>query len=145
MHWLHVILGATAFVATPVVAGVIAPGLMTDLAGEGLAVRHRHFVFDETFPIEHQGIQYVVHLRDADLHELPITTQVELRGSVVPAPSDEHVGQALAYALRKTHLPVLSYDLQRSGEDVVIRATLPAGVMASLSPQYQELLAKYEA
>ena len=144
MNWLAILVGTTGLVAAPVLAGVVAPGLMTDLAGQGFAVHHRHFVFDELVEVERDGTPYLVYLGDADLYELPLTTQVVLRGAVSPAPSDAEVAQALQQGLQKFKLPVLSYEMERSGEQITVVATLPAGVLAGLSPQYQAFLAKYE-
>lgn len=129
--------------AAPSLAAVVAPGAVEQVAQAGLGV-HRHFVFDATYPVQYGGQAREVHLADGDLYELPVTTSLVLRGSVHPAPSDADVQAAARYALDRYHLPVLSYRIDRSGEAVEVHATLPAGVLAELSPQYRQLLERYE-
>ena len=145
MNWLLVSLAVTGVIAGPVVAGVLAPGLMTQVAQQGVAVHHRHFVFNEERTFNAKGQPWTLDLYDGDLYELPVSTQVELRGAVHPAPSDADLQAAVHKLVDRYHLPVLGYDVQRNGEDLTIKATFPAGVLAGLSPQYQQFLAKYEA
>lgn len=144
MNWLLTLVAATGVLAAPVVASVIAPSLVTQVAEQGFAVHHRHFVFNEQFDVATQGRDYLVQVYDGDLYELPLTTQVVLRGAVIPAPSDQELQEALQHVAKKYHLPVLSYDAERDGEGVTIKATLPAGVLANASPQYRALVDKYE-
>lgn len=129
--------------AAPSLAAVVAPGVVEQAAQAGLGVHH-HFVFDKSYPLQHDGQVYDIYLADGDLYELPVTTTLVLRGSIHPAPSDAEVQQAAKVALDKYHLPILSYDVQRSDEAVVVHATLPAGVLAELSPRYRQMLAQYE-
>lgn len=144
MNWLLAVVAATGLLAGPVVAGVVAPGLMTQAAERGIAVNHRHFVFDESLAVRDGDAAYVVHLADGDLYELPLSTQAVLRGSIAPAPPDEELREAFQHALRKYRMPVLSYEVQREGEGVVVKATLPAGLLANLSPEYRALLERYQ-
>jgi hypothetical protein len=129
--------------AGPGLAAMVVPGAVEQVAQAGLSVHH-HFVFDKSYPVQRAGQAYDVYLADGDLYELPVTTTLILRGSVHPAPSDEQVRQAVQYALDTYHVPVLNYDVERSGEAMVVHATLPAGVFAELSPQYRGMLAQYE-
>jgi hypothetical protein len=145
MNWLMMVVAATGVLAGPVVAGMVVPGVMTDLAEQGLRVNHRHFVFHEQFPIQADGREWEVLLYDADLYEMPLSTQVVLRGAILPAPTEAELQMALRKVSERYTLPVLSYDVQRSGTDITIKATLPAGLLANLSPEYRALMAKYEA
>lgn len=144
MNWLLAVLAGTGLLAGPVVASVVAPSLMTDVAESGIAVSHHHFVFDKTTVVRYHGQAYTVHIGEGDLYEMPLTSQLVLRGSVMPPPSDEVLQAAMQHALKKSPLPILGHQVERDGEGIVVKATLPAGVLARLSPQYQEKLAQYE-
>ncbi|HEV8360601.1 MAG TPA: hypothetical protein VGR28_09120 [Candidatus Thermoplasmatota archaeon] len=145
MNWTLVLLAATGVIAGPVVASMVAPGAITQLAQDGATLSHRHFVFDKTTTVQAEGEDYVLHIADGDLYELPLTTQLLLRASIAPAPSDEDLHAAFRYALDKYDLPVLGYSVQRDGQDLEVKATLPAGILGRLSPEYQRVLAQYEA
>lgn len=145
MNWLVLALAATAVMAGPVVASVVAPSFVTGVAERGFAVHHRHFVFGEAFDVVAAGQDYRVEVDDADVYEMPLTTQVVLRGAVRPAPSDAQLDEALQHVAKRHHLPLLSYDVERSGETITVKATLPAGIAANLSPQYRALVEKYES
>jgi hypothetical protein len=144
MNWLLVLVAAAGVLAGPVVAGVVAPGLMTQVAEQGIAVKHHHFAFDQSYPVHHGDADYVVTLRDGDLYEMPLTTQVVLRGAVAPPPDDAELRFALHRVAQTFHLPVLGYEVAREGDDVTLKATLPAGVLAELDPHYRAMLAQYE-
>ncbi|MCA1813132.1 MAG: hypothetical protein LC624_04165 [Halobacteriales archaeon] len=135
------ILGAVF--AAPSLAAVVVPQF-GEQVGQAVGVHH-HFVFDKSFPVRAGAQAYDVYLADGDLYELPVTTSLVLRGSVHPAPSDADIQHAVQYALDKYDVPVLKYDIERSGEAMVVHAALPAGMFAELSPQYQRLLAQYES
>ena len=145
MNWVLLLMAATGVLAGPVVAGVVLPGLLTDVAQQGLSVNHRHFVFNEQFPLQTGDRVWDIYLYDGDLYEMPLTSQAILRGAIVPAPSDAELREAFQKIAERYHLPVLSYDVERKGSEVVIKATLPAGIAANLSPKYRDLVAKYEA
>lgn len=145
MNWLLVLVAGTAVVAGPVLAGVVAPAFLTDVAQQGLAVNHRHFVFNEAFDLEANGKEWHVLLHDADLYEMPLSSQAILRGAVYPPPSDEELREAFQRIGQRYHLPILSYDVERVGDDITVKATLPAGILANISPQYRALVEKYEA
>lgn len=145
MNSLFAVLAGTAILAGPVVAGVVAPGLMTGLAESGVTVRHRHFEFNEVVPVHAAGNDYEVHVWDGDLYEWPLTTQVTLRGAILPPPSDADLARAIQGLSERYDLPILGYEVQRDGERIALKATVPAGLLANLSPRYHELLAKYEA
>jgi len=140
-----VALALTAALAGPVVAGVVAPSLLTGIASQGLAVHHRHFDVQQHIAVAHDDESYDVFLYNADIYEMPLTLQVVLRGAVVPPPSDALVDEAIHRILARYDLPVLSYDIHRDGADVSVEATLPAGVLANLSPVYRERLAAWES
>jgi hypothetical protein len=139
-----VVVAVTGLAAAPVVASVVAPSLVTQVAQQGLRIEHHHFEFHQQTSVRQDEQAYMVYLQDGDLYEMPLTTQVVLHGAVVPAPDDAQLRGALQEAIQRWSLPVLSYDVQRDGSDVTIQASLPAGILANLSPQYQHLLAKYE-
>lgn len=144
MNGALLVVAATLILAGPVIASVVAPSFVTQVAQQGFAVQHHRFVFNEQAVREHDGVEYVINLYDGDLYEMPLTTQVALRGAVIPAPSDEVLRAAFGEMFQRYSLPVLSYDIARDGEDIEVKATLPAGMLANLSPRYQELLDRYE-
>lgn len=146
MNWMLVLVAGTAVLAGPVVASVVAPSLVTGMAQQGFAVQHRHFVFNEELDLRTtEGREFHILLFDGDLYELPLTSQVVLRGAVFPMPTPAELDAAFQRIGEKYNLPILSRDVEIVDSDITITATLPAGVLANASPKYRELVAKYEA
>jgi hypothetical protein len=144
MRLLVVLAALGAVLAGPVVAAVWSPELVTQAAEQGIAVEHHHFRFDTSFTVHDHGRPYEVHVGEGDMYVLPLTTQVVLHGAVAPPPTDDQLREAFRLALERYHVPILSYDVQRGDGDVTVHATLPAGVLAALSPRMREVLERYE-